>query len=74
MTPFKVILEDKTYFIEPQRNGTFSVIAEQEKIGTIYPTSGNLDIEWKTSDQLDDQFVSQMGELIADHQLSKSIL
>ena len=74
MEKFEIQLLDKTYGIEPQDNGTFRVLEGVEKIGLIYPEPGTLGIEWKTMDQLEEGFVSQLGELISEHEMGKSIL
>jgi len=67
MEAFEVQLLDKTYGIEPQENGTFRVMDGEEKIGVVYPEPGDLAIEWKSMDDLENEFVEQLGELISEH-------
>lgn len=69
MENFEIQLLDKTYGIEPQENGTFRVMEEGEKIGVVYPEPGDLAIEWKSMDGLEDGFVQQIGELISEHNM-----
>lgn len=69
MQPFEVQLPDKTYQIEPQENGTFRVLDGEEKIGVIYPEVGEQGTEWKTMDELEEGFVSQIGELISEQHM-----
>ena len=70
MEKFTVQVADKTYAIEPQENGTFRVFDGEEKIGVVYPEPGDLEIEWKSMDELESGFVTQIGELISEHNTS----
>jgi hypothetical protein len=74
MEQFEIQLLDVTYTIEPQDNGTFRILEGEEKVGVVYPESGALGIEWKTMDELEEGFVSQIGELISEHEMDKSKL
>ena len=74
MEPFKIHLPDATYVVEPQDNGTFSILEGEEKIGVIYPEPGTMGIEWKTMDELEEGFVGQLGALISEHEMGKSNL
>jgi len=67
---FEIQLADKTYTIEPQENGTFRVLNEEDKIGVVYPEVDEFGTTWKTMDELETDFVSQIGELISEHSLS----
>ena len=69
MQPFEVQLPDKTYRIEPQENGAFRILDGEEKIGVVYPEVSELGTEWKTMDELEEGFVSQIGELISEHHM-----
>ena len=69
MENFNVQLLEKNYTIEPQENGTFRIFEGEEKIGVIYPEPGDLAIEWKTMDDLEEGFVTQIGELISEHNM-----
>lgn len=74
MEKFNVQLPDATYTIDPQENGTFRVFDGEEKIGVIYPEPGTLGIEWKTMDELEQEFVGQLGELISEHTTGRTEL
>lgn len=67
METFNIQLLDKDYSIEPQENGTFRILEDEQKIGVVYPEVGEFGTEWKTMDDLDEGFVSQIGELISEH-------
>lgn len=67
MENYTVQLTDKSYIIEPQENGTFRILDGEEKIGVVYPEQGDHDIEWKTMDELEEGFVSEIGALISAH-------
>jgi hypothetical protein len=69
MEQFTIQLLDKSYGIEPQENGTFRIFDGEEKIGVVYPEPGTLGVEWKTMDELEEGFVSQIGELISEHHM-----
>ena len=69
MENFNIQLLDKNYTIEPQENGTYRIVEGEEKIGVVYPEPGDLDIEWKTMDDLEEGFVAQIGELITEHNM-----
>ena len=69
MEEFSVRLLDKSYRIEPQENGTFRVFDKDEKIGVIYPVVADQGEEWETMDELEEGFVSQIGELISEHNM-----
>ena len=69
MEAFNIQLLDKTYGVEPQENGTFRLIEGEEKIGVVYPEPGDLAVEWRSMDDLEEDFVAQIGELIAEHNL-----
>ncbi len=67
MENFEVQFLGKQYSVEPQDNGTFRIMDAGEKIGVIYPEPGDLAIEWRTMDELEPDFVAQLGELISEH-------
>jgi len=69
MENFEIQLLDKSYGVEPQDNGTFRILDAGEKIGVIYPEPGDLTIEWRTMDELEPDFVAQLGELISEHNI-----
>ena len=74
MEKFEVQLVGRIYTIDPQDNGTIRVLDGQEKVGVVYPEPGSLGIEWKTMDEIGDDFAAQLGELIAEHQMGGSEL
>jgi len=74
MEQFEVQLFGATYTIMPQDNRTFLVMEGQQELGTIYPEAGTLGIEWKANDGLEEGFAEQLGELITEHELGKSVL
>ena len=74
MEAFNIQLLDKSYSIEPQDNGTFRLMDNGEKIGVIYPEPGDLAVEWRSMDGLEEDFVAQVGELIAEHNLKDQSL
>ncbi len=73
METFEVELSDKRFIIEPQNNGTFRILENEVKIGVIYPESEDLKIGWKTMDNLEQEFVDQLGESISSYQLNSQV-
>lgn len=69
MENFSIQLLDQTYQIEPQENGTFRIFEGEEKIGFIYPEVEEDGTVWKTMDELEDDFVAQIGELVSEHNM-----
>lgn len=74
MEQFEVQLLGIAYTIIPQSNRTFFVLEGGRKLGTIYPEPGTLGIEWKANKGLEEDFATQIGELITEHELGKSTL
>ena len=70
MESFGVQLLADRFVIEPQENGTFRVMEGEQKLGVVYPEPGENGVEWKTMDELDVNFVAQIGELISEHNQS----
>jgi hypothetical protein len=67
MQSFDIQLAEKSLTIEPQENGTFRIMEGMNKIGVIYPEPTDDEVVWSTLDELDTDFVQQLGELITDH-------
>lgn len=69
MENFSIQLIDQTYQIQPQENGTFRIFEGEEKIGVIYPEVDEDGTVWKTMDDLNPDFVAQVGELVSEHNM-----
>ncbi|RZJ80591.1 MAG: hypothetical protein EOO47_07065 [Flavobacterium sp.] len=69
MEKFSIQLVEQTFLIEPQENGTFRIFDGEEKIGVIYPEVEEDGTVWKTMDNLDNDFVQQLGELVSEHNM-----
>jgi hypothetical protein len=69
MEKFNIQLVEQTFLIEPQENGTFRIFDGEEKIGVIYPEVEEDGTVWKTMDNLDNDFVQQLGELVSEHNM-----
>ncbi|KQM69523.1 hypothetical protein ASE74_05925 [Pedobacter sp. Leaf216] len=68
MENFNIITDDGEYTIEPQENGTYRILQEENKIGTVYAEPGDQGVvQWRTMDELDDQLVLTIGEQITEH-------
>lgn len=74
MEDFDIQLLDITYTIHPQQDGSFQVMEGEDQLGTVYPEPGTLEMEWKSTNDMGDDFATQIGELISEHELGKSIL
>lgn len=69
MESFDIQLLESQLRIEPQENGTYRVMEGEEKLGVIYPEPTGDQVIWNTQDELDFDFVQQIGELITEHNM-----
>lgn len=69
MQSFDIELPESKLRIEPQDNGTYRVMEGEEKLGVIYPEPTGDQVIWNTQDELDFDFVQQIGELITEHNM-----
>lgn len=67
MDKFDIEIQEGYFTIEPQDNGTYRILKEQEKIGLVYAEPIEEGMQWRTMDELDDSFVFALGEAIAQH-------
>jgi hypothetical protein len=69
MEPFEIQLLEDHLQIEPQDNGTYRIMEGENKLGVIYPEPMGDQVIWNTQDELDFDFVQQVGELITEHNM-----
>ncbi|WP_448103486.1 hypothetical protein [Pedobacter panaciterrae] len=69
MTSFDIQLLESLLTIEPQDNGTYRVMEGENKLGVIYPEPMGDQVIWNTQDELNFDFVQQIGELITEHNM-----
>jgi hypothetical protein len=69
MQSFDIQLLESKLTIEPQDNGTYRVMEGEEKLGVIYPEPTGDQVIWNTQDELNLDFVQQIGELITEHNM-----
>lgn len=69
MESFEIQLLESKLTIEPQDNGTYRVMEGEKKLGVIYPEPDGEQVTWNTQDELDIDFVQQIGELITEHNM-----
>jgi hypothetical protein len=67
MQSFDIQFQEKGLTIEPQDNGTFRIMDGIEKVGVIYPEPSDDEVVWSTQDELDGDFVQQLGKMITEH-------
>ena len=67
MESFDLQLLEKRITIEPQDNGTYRIMDGLNKLGVIYPEPSDEAVVWSTQDELDADFVQQVGKMITDH-------
>ncbi|MBG6234473.1 hypothetical protein IWX76_001028 [Pedobacter sp. CAN_A7] len=67
MESFELQLLEKRLTIEPQDNGTYRIMDGLDKLGVIYPEPSEEEVVWSTQDELDADFVQQVGKMITDH-------
>lgn len=69
MESFEIQLLESKLTIQPQENGTYRVMEAEEKLGVIYPEALGDQVTWNTQDDMDIDFVQQIGELITEHNM-----
>lgn len=69
MQAFDIQLLESKLTIEPQDNGTYRVMEGEEKLGVIYPEPTGDQVVWSTQDEMNFDFVQQIGELITEHNM-----
>lgn len=69
MKSFEIQLPGSHLTIEPQENGTYRVMEGENKLGVIYPEPTGDQVIWNTQDELDFDYVQQIGELITEHNM-----
>ncbi|WP_129717473.1 hypothetical protein [Pedobacter sp. SYP-B3415] len=67
--PFEIqVVEDKLR-VEPQNNGTYRIFLGGDKIAVIYAQSAGDQVVWETMDDINPDFLQQIGELITEHNM-----
>lgn len=69
MESFDIQLLESHLTIFPQANGTYRVMEGEEKLAVIYPEPVDDQIIWNTQDDLNFDFIQQIGELITEHNM-----
>lgn len=69
MESFEIQLLESHLTIQPQANGTYRVMEGEEKLAVIYPEPVDDQIIWNTQDDLNFDFIQQIGELITEHNM-----
>lgn len=69
MEPFEIQLVEDQFRIEPLENGLYRIMEGEDKIGVIYAEAEGDQVVWATHDELDHDFVQQIGELITEHNM-----
>lgn len=70
MQSFKIQLLESHLTIQPQENGTYRVMEGENKLGVIYPEPAGDQVVWNTLDELEPDFLQQIGELITEHNMN----
>lgn len=69
MEPFEIQLLEDQYRIEPLENGLYRIMEGEHKLGVIYAEADGDQVAWATQDELNKDFVQQIGELITEHNM-----
>lgn len=69
MEPFQIQLLEDQFTVEPLENGLYRILEGENKLGVIYAEAEGDQVVWSTQDELDHDFVQQMGELITEHNM-----
>ncbi|WGQ10797.1 hypothetical protein QG516_03905 [Pedobacter gandavensis] len=69
MESFEIQLLEDRFKIEPLDNGLYRIIEGKNKLGVIFPEPDGDQVKWATQDDLEDDFVQQIGELITENNM-----
>jgi len=69
MEPFEIQLLADHFRIEPLENGLYRVMEGENKVGVIYAQREAHQVVWESQDELNKDFVQQIGELITEHNM-----
>ena len=69
MEPFAIQLVEDQFRIEPLENGLYRIMEGDNKLGVIYAEAEGDQVVWATQDELDHDFMQQIGELITEHNM-----
>lgn len=69
METFEIRLLEDNFKIEPLENGLYRIMDGENKLGVIYAEADGDQVVWDTQDELDNDFVQQIGELITEHNM-----
>ena len=69
MESFEIQLLKDRFIIEPLENGLYRIMEGDNKIGVICPEPDGNQVKWSTQDDLESDFVQQIGELITEHNI-----
>ena len=69
MEPFEIQLLEDHFIIEPLENGLYRIMEGDNKLGVIYAEAEGDQVVWDTQDELDKDFVQQIGELITERNM-----
>lgn len=72
MIKFDLQYKSRELTIDPQENGVYRIMENDDKVGVIYATIDNGNIGWSTQDELPNDFVKELGSLITEHNDSSS--
>lgn len=69
MESFEIQLLEDRFKIEPLENGLYRIMEGENKMGVIYAEADGDQVKWATQDELETDFVQQVGELITEHNM-----
>lgn len=69
MEAFEIQLLEDHFTVAPLENGLYRIMEGENKLGVIYAEAEGDQVVWDTQDDLEEDFVQQIGELIAEHSM-----
>lgn len=70
MESFNIELPGSKLTVEPLKGGSYRIMEGSRKLCVVYAEEKNGEVLWFTEDNLNIDFVQQIGELITEHNLS----
>lgn len=69
MESFEIQLLEDRFQIEPLENGFYRIMEGENKLGVVFAEPDGDQVRWTTQDDLEQDFVVQIGELITGHNM-----
>jgi hypothetical protein len=71
MEPYTIYVNETILEVRPQKDGTFLVFKEGERVALLDPDITDLGVVWSSKDDISEEYVIQIGETIEERNPTK---